>query len=166
VRSALAHFQTLPLKDAARWLHHAFQEIENKRFIIHHSSFILFTMPGSTLSNDLLSDKRFDFPFVNPPCGNEWSKDFSAVTSAAPMENNPPRPPEAPPARPQTGNYADTLTGQLGIGLDILIVGGQVDPKLQAEYSGKRTKFLAYRAVIATARTQLEWLIKQLNEKL
>ncbi|MCK9589247.1 MAG: ATP-binding protein [Terrimicrobiaceae bacterium] len=65
----------------------------------------------------------------------------------------------------QAITYADTLTGQLGISLDILIVGGQVDPKLQAEYSGKRTKFLAYRAVIATARTQLEWLLRQLNEK-
>jgi hypothetical protein len=39
------------------------------------------------------------------------------------------------------------------------------DLKLQAGYSGKRTKFLAYRAVIATARAQLEWLLKQLNEK-
>lgn len=61
--------------------------------------------------------------------------------------------------------YADTLTGQLGIDFDILIVGGQVDPKLQSDYSGKRTKFLAYRAVIAIARTQIEWLLRQLNEK-
>jgi hypothetical protein len=29
----------------------------------------------------------------------------------------------------------------------------------------KRTKFLAYQAVIATACTQLEWLLRQLNEK-
>jgi hypothetical protein len=68
-------------------------------------------------------------------------------------------------AESQASKYADTLTGQLGISLDILIIGGQVDQKLQAEYSGKRTKFLAYRSVVATARTQLEWLIKQLNEK-
>lgn len=68
-------------------------------------------------------------------------------------------------AESQAVTYADTLTGQLGISLDILIVGGQVDPKLQSDYSGKRTKFLAYRAVIATARTQLEWLLRQLNEK-
>jgi len=62
-------------------LHHAFQEIENKPFIINPSSFILFTMPGSTLSNDLLSDKRFDFQFVNPPYGYKWSKDYDAVTT-------------------------------------------------------------------------------------
>ena len=68
-------------------------------------------------------------------------------------------------AESQAVIYADTLAGQLGINLDILIVGGQVDPKLQSDFSGKRTKFLAYRAVIATARTQIEWLLRQLNEK-
>ena len=65
----------------------------------------------------------------------------------------------------QALKYADTLSSKPGISLDILIVGGQVDPKLQSDYSGKRTKFLAYRAVIATARTQLEWLLTQLNDK-
>lgn len=65
----------------------------------------------------------------------------------------------------QAVTYADTLTGKLGISLDLLIVGGQVDSKIQSDLSGKRTKFLAYRSVIATARTQLEWLLRQLNEK-
>jgi len=37
-------------------------------------------MPGITLSNDPLSDKRFDFQSVNPPDGCEWSKDFDADT--------------------------------------------------------------------------------------
>ncbi len=68
-------------------------------------------------------------------------------------------------AESQAIKYADTLSGQLGISLDILIVGGLVDQKLQSDYSGKRTKFLSYRAVIANARTQLEWLLRQLNEK-
>jgi len=44
---------------------------------------------GSTLSNDPLSDKRFDFQFVTPPYGYEWSKDDDAVTSREPMQNNP-----------------------------------------------------------------------------
>jgi len=43
---------------------------------------------GSTLSNDQLSDKRFDFQFVNPPYGYEWSKDYAAVTTREPMRNN------------------------------------------------------------------------------
>jgi len=89
MKSALAHFQTLPLKDAARHLHHAFQEIEIKPFIIHPSSFILRTMLGSTLSNDPLSEKRFDLQFVNLPYGYEWSKDYGAVTNREPMQNNP-----------------------------------------------------------------------------
>ena len=44
-------------------------------------------MLGSTLSNDPLSDKRFDFQFVNPPHGYEWSKD--ADTTREPMQNDP-----------------------------------------------------------------------------
>jgi len=89
MKSALTNFQTLPLKDAACQRHLAFQEIENKPFIIHPSSFILFTMLASTLFHDPLSDKRFDFQFVNPPYGYEWSKDDDAVTSREPMQNNP-----------------------------------------------------------------------------
>ena len=38
-------------------------------------------MPGITLSNDPLSDKRLDFQFVKQPYGNEWSKDYDAVTT-------------------------------------------------------------------------------------
>jgi len=38
---------------------------------------------GSTLSNDQLSNMRFDLQFVNPPYGYEWSKDFDAVTAEA-----------------------------------------------------------------------------------
>jgi hypothetical protein len=46
-------------------------------------------MNSSTLSNDQLSDKRFDFQFVNPPYGYEWSKDYAAVTTRELMQNNP-----------------------------------------------------------------------------
>jgi len=44
---------------------------------------------GSTFSNDPLPDKRFDFQFVNPPSGYEWSKDYDAVTTREKMQNNP-----------------------------------------------------------------------------
>lgn len=67
-------------------------------------------------------------------------------------------------AENQAKKYADTLTGRLGMSLDILIIGGEVDPKLVEEYDGKRTKFASYRAVIAIARTQLEWLIQEFAE--
>lgn len=65
-------------------------------------------------------------------------------------------------AETQAKKYADTLTGKLGMPLDILIIGGEVDTKLVEEYTGKRTTFASYRAVIAQARTQLEWLINEL----
>ena len=65
-------------------------------------------------------------------------------------------------AESQAKKYADTLTGKLGMPLEILIIGGEVDAKLVDEYTGKKTKFASYRAVIATAKTQLDWLIAQL----
>jgi len=77
----MALVDALETQLATRQLHHAFQEIENKPFIIHPSSFILSPMLGSTLSNDPSADKRFDFQFVNPPYGYEWSKDDDAVTT-------------------------------------------------------------------------------------
>ena len=66
-------------------------------------------------------------------------------------------------AESQAKKYADTLTGRLGMPLDILIIGGEVDPKLVEEYNGKKTKFASYRAIIATAKTQLEWLLSEIN---
>ena len=66
-------------------------------------------------------------------------------------------------AEAQAKKYADTLTGRLGMSLQILIIGGEVDPRLQDEYTGKKTSFAAYRTAIATARRQLDWLIEQLN---
>lgn len=68
-------------------------------------------------------------------------------------------------AESQAKKYADTLTGKLGMSLDILIIGGEVDPRLVEEYTGKKTKFASYRAVIASAKTQLEWLVAQLSSQ-
>ncbi len=38
---------------------------------------------GSSFSNDQLADMTFDYQFVNPPYGTEWSKDESAVRDEA-----------------------------------------------------------------------------------
>lgn len=65
-------------------------------------------------------------------------------------------------AESQAKKYADTLSGKLGMSLEILIIGGEVDPKLVDEYTGKKTRFASYRAVIASAKTQLRWLIQEL----
>lgn len=66
-------------------------------------------------------------------------------------------------AESQAKKYADTLTGKLGLSLDILIIGGEVDAKLVEEYTGKRTTFASYRAVIALAKTQLAWLLNEFS---
>lgn len=63
----------------------------------------------------------------------------------------------------QAKKYADTLTGTLGLSLQIIVIGGKVDAKLQDEYTGKKTSFAAYHAVIAAARHQLDWLLDQLS---
>jgi hypothetical protein len=64
----------------------------------------------------------------------------------------------------QAIEYAETITGKLGMPLDILIVGGEVEPRLIEAYTGGKTKFTSYRSLIATARTQLEWLLTELTE--
>jgi hypothetical protein len=43
---------------------------------------------GRTIATDPLEDKLFDFQFVNPPCGYEWSEDHDAVTIREPMQSN------------------------------------------------------------------------------
>ena len=66
-------------------------------------------MLGSTLSNDPLADKRFDFQFVNPPYGYEWSKCHDADTTREPMQNNP----RVRQRRGQRGIKAETLPPRL-----------------------------------------------------
>ena len=68
-------------------------------------------------------------------------------------------------AESQAKKYADTLGSQLGVSMEILIVGGKVDTKLQSEYTAKPIKFLSYLAIIANARRQLDWTIEQLTQK-
>ena len=49
--------------------------------------------------------------------------------------------------------------------LEILIIGGEVNPRLVGEYTRRKTKFASYRAVIGSAKTHLEWLVAQLSSK-
>jgi hypothetical protein len=57
-----------------------------------------------------------------------------------------------------------TISGKLGSDLDIFVVGGEIDSRVQPENSGGRTKLLSHGAVIANVRTQIEWLLSQLNQ--
>jgi hypothetical protein len=90
------------------------------------------------------------------------------TNSAEPQNDDPPHHRQTAARRDAENaakKYADTLSGKLGIGLEILIFGGEVDQELQHEYNGQWPKFLSYRAVIANARTPLDWLLNQLNKK-
>ena len=80
-------------------------------------------MNSSTLSNDPLADKRFDFQVVNPPYGYEWSKDDDAVGTREPMQNNPSvrqrlgqrgiKPETLPPPLPSSFSRCTFQRGQL-----------------------------------------------------
>lgn len=65
-------------------------------------------------------------------------------------------------AESQALEYRDDLTPSHGP-MDMLIVGGTVDASMSAHYDRVDTKFLSYDAVISTARTQLNWLLKELT---
>lgn len=67
-------------------------------------------------------------------------------------------------AEAQAKGYADVITRKMGISLQILVIGGEVDAGLVSEYNGSKTQFLSYRAVVANARTQIDWLLNQLKQ--
>ena len=99
-------------------------------------------MLGSTLSNDPLPDKRFDFQFVNPPYGYEWSKDYDAVTSHEPMQNNPSvcqrlgqrglKPETLPPLIPSSFSLFPFQRGQLFSSMQIPVCPGFLAKKTPA----------------------------------
>lgn len=61
----------------------------------------------------------------------------------------------------QAEKYRDDLTPRFD-SMDILVIGGKKSPRLLAQYQRGDIKLLTYEAVFSAARTQLDWLIKQL----
>jgi hypothetical protein len=61
----------------------------------------------------------------------------------------------------QAEKYRDDLTPRLGT-IEILVVGGKKSPRIQAQYSRDDVKLTTYEAVFSRARTQLDWMLKQL----
>jgi hypothetical protein len=62
----------------------------------------------------------------------------------------------------QAEKYRDDLTRRFDV-MDILVIGGKKSPLPQAQYQRPDVKLLTYEAVLSTARTQLNWLVKQLT---
>lgn len=68
-------------------------------------------------------------------------------------------------AEAQAKKYADTLTGVSGDALDILVIGGEVDPSMRDNYESRHLHFKSYNGIIADARARLVWLIHELGAK-
>ncbi len=61
----------------------------------------------------------------------------------------------------QAEKYRDDLTPRFGT-IDILVIGGKRSPSIQAQYDRADIKLMTYGAIFSTARTQLDWLLRQL----
>ena len=61
----------------------------------------------------------------------------------------------------QAEKYRDDLTPRFGT-MNILVVGGKKNPTIQSQYQRTDTQLLTYEAIFSRARTQLDWLLKQL----
>lgn len=68
-------------------------------------------------------------------------------------------------AEAQAKKYAEQLGPKLGRMMEILIVGGAIEPGLRPEYSTVNVKFASYDTLIAEARNELKWLLKELTQK-
>jgi hypothetical protein len=72
-----------------------------------------------------------------------------------------PKAPVGRDAERQAKEYRDDLTPQFGH-MQILIIGGQVDERMSAQYQERDVTFTSYNAVISRARRQLQWLLDEL----
>lgn len=63
-------------------------------------------------------------------------------------------------AEAQVKKYRDDLTPNFGA-MDIMVLGGRVDNSMAQTYPSD-TQFRSYMAVISDARSQLEWLLREL----
>lgn len=61
----------------------------------------------------------------------------------------------------QAEKYRDDLTPRFDV-MDILVIGGKKSSAPLAQYQRPDIKLLTYEAVFSSARTQLDWLLKQL----
>jgi Histidine kinase-, DNA gyrase B-, and HSP90-like ATPase len=65
----------------------------------------------------------------------------------------------------QVIKYRDALQPTFpGVKIEVLVVGGSVDPKMANGYKTDGLKVASYAAIVALARTELTWLVRQLRE--
>ncbi len=65
----------------------------------------------------------------------------------------------------QAVKYRDDLFQYLGkVPMDIVVVGGKVDNRIDSTMIGQGVKLFSFNKLISSARTQLEWLLKDLTQ--
>lgn len=67
----------------------------------------------------------------------------------------------------QAEKYRDDLYEYLGkVNMDIMVIGGSVDTKIDSKHIAKDVQLITFKTLTSSARTQLEWMMKELiNEK-
>ena len=65
----------------------------------------------------------------------------------------------------QAEKYRDDFAGYFQNPIEILIFSGEIDTKMVAHYQRDDVRLLSYRAAIAEARMQLEWLLDELADE-
>ncbi|MEJ8599056.1 ATP-binding protein [Riemerella anatipestifer] len=68
-------------------------------------------------------------------------------------------------AESQALKYRDDLNSVIHNKLiEIMVIGGKVDPKISSHNERSDVKFLTYTEIISNARTQLNWLLEELKK--
>ncbi len=65
-------------------------------------------------------------------------------------------------AEAQAKKYRDDLTPSFGH-IEVIVVGGKVDPTMSSHYPESDLQFLTYNALVSRARNALEWLLEELS---
>jgi hypothetical protein len=69
-------------------------------------------------------------------------------------------------AEKQALEYRDDLNSVIhNQHIQIMVIGGEVDPKISSHNEREDVQLLSYTDVISNARTQLDWLLKELREE-
>lgn len=63
----------------------------------------------------------------------------------------------------QAEKYRDDLTPNFGK-INVIVLGGRVDYKVSVHYERSDVKLTSYNSLVSSARSQLDWLIKELTK--
>ncbi len=65
----------------------------------------------------------------------------------------------------QAEKYRDDLLKYLTQGsINVLIIGGSVDPKYNTNYQNNKLKLITYKETLSKARTEIKWLLSELTK--